>query len=140
MADCQNCDGTEWVCENHPNKPWDGESSRGDACGCGAGMPCNCIQPDVRKDFGSFVRQGYRFYRPQVKNMWDFDTRGREVVYSKKSGEETYAHYVNLYTQQTEKNSTCEFVLKGTLPRHVAFVLDAWGYTDGKGNRLWESA
>lgn len=37
---CNNCDGMGWVCENHPNKPWDGISNRKNACGCGAGMPC----------------------------------------------------------------------------------------------------
>lgn len=43
---CQNCDATGWVCENHDGRPWDGESNREDACGCGAGMPCPaCIPP-----------------------------------------------------------------------------------------------
>ena len=41
---CKNCDATGWVCENHPDRPHDGESSRKDACGCGAGMPCReCV-------------------------------------------------------------------------------------------------
>ena len=37
---CLLCDGCGWVCENHPDKPWEGEH----ACPCGgAGMPCrNC--------------------------------------------------------------------------------------------------
>ncbi len=35
---CANCDGTGWVCEDHPEVPWlDGES----CCG-GAGSPCSC--------------------------------------------------------------------------------------------------
>ncbi len=38
---CKNCDDTGWVCENHADKPWEGESGRNDACSCGAGMPCN---------------------------------------------------------------------------------------------------
>jgi hypothetical protein len=34
---CELCDGTGWVCENHPHTPWAGEQ----ACGCGgAGAPC----------------------------------------------------------------------------------------------------
>ena len=38
--DCDNCDRTAWVCENHADRPWDGESGRDDACGCGAGALC----------------------------------------------------------------------------------------------------
>ena len=40
---CEICDGDGWVCENHPNLPWeDADSPR--ACDCGgAGSPChNC--------------------------------------------------------------------------------------------------
>lgn len=37
--DCQTCDNTGWVCEQHPDKPWDGGSDKGCDCG-GAGMPC----------------------------------------------------------------------------------------------------
>jgi hypothetical protein len=34
---CARCDNGRWVCENHPDKPWLGDS----ACGCGgAGEPC----------------------------------------------------------------------------------------------------
>jgi len=32
------CDDTRWVCEAHPDRPWDG-STRDCTCG-GAGMPC----------------------------------------------------------------------------------------------------
>ena len=35
---CANCDGEEWVCENHPEVPW----LEGDGCCGGAGMPCSC--------------------------------------------------------------------------------------------------
>jgi hypothetical protein len=42
---CRRCDGGGWVCENHPDRPWDGTSSRADACGCGAGDPCPDCQP-----------------------------------------------------------------------------------------------
>ena len=37
---CQNCGGVGWVCENHPDQPWEAASNRVDACGCGKGMPC----------------------------------------------------------------------------------------------------
>jgi hypothetical protein len=39
---CPNCDDTGWVCERHEDRPWDGGSSRHDACGCGPGVPCEC--------------------------------------------------------------------------------------------------
>lgn len=36
-AQCCNCHDQGWVCESHPNIPWDD----GDASCCGgAGMPC----------------------------------------------------------------------------------------------------
>ncbi|TWB66650.1 hypothetical protein [Bradyrhizobium sacchari] len=37
MQPCTICDDTGWVCENHPDRPWDGP--RGCTCG-GAGVPC----------------------------------------------------------------------------------------------------
>ena len=38
---CSWCDDAGWVCEDHPDKPWSGTSSRADACHCGgAGVPC----------------------------------------------------------------------------------------------------
>lgn len=34
---CLLCDDMGWVCENHPDQPWEGPH----ACTCGrAGMPC----------------------------------------------------------------------------------------------------
>ncbi|QOZ71120.1 hypothetical protein WN72_36050 [Bradyrhizobium arachidis] len=43
---CARCNGTHWVCENHPERPWEGSK----ACGCGgAGAPCpvcNRVGPD----------------------------------------------------------------------------------------------
>lgn len=41
---CPCCDGTGWVCEDHPDQPWDGPH----ACTCGAaGAPCpHCNRPD----------------------------------------------------------------------------------------------
>lgn len=41
MEKCARCDGEMWVCETHEDRPWDGTSSRADACGCGAGKPCH---------------------------------------------------------------------------------------------------
>jgi hypothetical protein len=45
---CPTCRGTGWVCENHPDKPWDDEMG----CTCGAGLPCECNtgeEPDIRQ-------------------------------------------------------------------------------------------
>jgi len=37
MRFCARCDNCRWVCENHPDKPWEGRR----ACPCGgAGAPC----------------------------------------------------------------------------------------------------
>ena len=47
---CPNCDGTGAVCENHPKQPWSPLTSREDACGCGAGMPCPYCTRDVPQD------------------------------------------------------------------------------------------
>lgn len=39
---CNNCDSMGWVCEEHPDIPWDGPK----ACNCGgAGMPCLVCNP-----------------------------------------------------------------------------------------------
>lgn len=46
MTRCPCCDDTGTVCENHPDKPWEGISNAPNACGCGAGMPCKlCCDP-----------------------------------------------------------------------------------------------
>jgi hypothetical protein len=45
---CPNCRGIGWVCENHPDKPWDDEIG----CTCGAGLPCECNtgdEPDISR-------------------------------------------------------------------------------------------
>lgn len=41
---CLLCEGTGWVCEAHPDQPWEGLH----ACRCGAaGAPCpHCNTPD----------------------------------------------------------------------------------------------
>jgi hypothetical protein len=44
MSKCKRCDGVAWVCESHPDKPWDRHNPRG--CECGAGAPCpDCNRP-----------------------------------------------------------------------------------------------
>ena len=40
---CKHCDGEGWVCENHPDRPWNDTSPNG--CLCGAGAPCPECQP-----------------------------------------------------------------------------------------------
>ena len=42
MSVCKNCSDIGWVCESHPNVPWDGG---GDECYGGAGMPCEWCNP-----------------------------------------------------------------------------------------------
>ncbi len=46
MRYCPRCDNCRWVCEAHPDKPWEGPR----ACGCGApGDPrpvCNWIDTE----------------------------------------------------------------------------------------------
>lgn len=46
---CANCDGFGWVCENHPEVPWEGIAGYG--CDCGAGMPCSCNDADPPWDY-----------------------------------------------------------------------------------------
>jgi hypothetical protein len=50
---CQRCAGTRWVCEHHPDLPWEGPS----ACGCGgAGAPC----PDCNVDNPPQLPAGFK--------------------------------------------------------------------------------
>jgi hypothetical protein len=45
-AKCNICRGGRWVCEDHPDKPWDGASDAPEACHCGgAGAPCPACNP-----------------------------------------------------------------------------------------------
>lgn len=46
-AACSTCNGTEWVCEFHPDKPWGDQPNSGpNACHCGgAGKPCPECNP-----------------------------------------------------------------------------------------------
>lgn len=43
-ARCRNCDGEQWVCENHQDLPWEGS---GHAENCGAGAPCPVCNRDM---------------------------------------------------------------------------------------------
>jgi hypothetical protein len=43
---CPACLNEGIVCENHPDRPWEGTAAPPDGCGCGAGMPCPaCCDP-----------------------------------------------------------------------------------------------
>lgn len=45
---CRNCDGGDWVCENHHDRPWHGTSNSPHACACGgAGSPCPVCQTEM---------------------------------------------------------------------------------------------
>jgi hypothetical protein len=52
---CTCCNDIGWVCENHPDRPWEGER----ACTCGrVGIPCpacNTIEDDAPR-----LPEGYR--------------------------------------------------------------------------------
>jgi hypothetical protein len=67
MRFCARCDNCRWVCENHPDKPWEGPR----ACGCGgAGMPCPVCnnrfdedtEPELPDDFEIDRRRKLRDY------------------------------------------------------------------------------
>jgi len=51
-VNCETCDATAWVCENHVDKPWGELSGCDDACGCGAGALCQVCKgrgtPDAK--------------------------------------------------------------------------------------------
>jgi hypothetical protein len=52
VTTCSRCEDSGWVCEDHPERPWDGPH----ACGCGgAGAPCpdcNASSDDPRPPAG----------------------------------------------------------------------------------------
>jgi hypothetical protein len=50
---CARCEDNGWVCENHPDRPWQGVN----ACECGgAGMPCpHCNEDDPPQLPNGFV-------------------------------------------------------------------------------------
>lgn len=50
---CARCQGVRWVCENHPDKPWDKTLPGG--CECGAGAPCpDCNTGEAPEISGQF--------------------------------------------------------------------------------------
>jgi hypothetical protein len=42
---CRRCAGLQWVCENHPDRPWAESGKYPNACDCGAGAPCPICNP-----------------------------------------------------------------------------------------------
>ena len=42
---CPRCAGLEWVCENHPDRPWAEPGKYPNSCDCGAGAPCAVCNP-----------------------------------------------------------------------------------------------
>jgi hypothetical protein len=57
---CWRCDRCRWVCESHPDRPWEGK----DASGCGAaGMPCRRVTradpPQLPQEFKIDTDQGW---------------------------------------------------------------------------------
>ena len=61
MAKCPHCDDQRWVCENHPDRPWDlADSPRACKCG-GAGMPCElCNNESTGPDDPPEMMPGFR--------------------------------------------------------------------------------
>lgn len=54
---CVHCLDEGMVCENHPDKPWEGTLSEAEGgCGCGAGTPCpHCCSPLPQDGTGSIA-------------------------------------------------------------------------------------
>jgi len=42
---CRRCAGLQWVCENHPDRPWAEPGKYPNSCDCGAGAPCALCNP-----------------------------------------------------------------------------------------------
>jgi hypothetical protein len=61
---CTCCQDCGWVCEDHPDKPWEGEH----ACACGgAGAPCpTCNAPTE----GAMLRMPKGFKTVLDKDGW----------------------------------------------------------------------
>ncbi len=63
QPECSRCDSTGWVCEAHPERPWDGKG----ACGCGApGDPC----PECNELAGETPRQPAGMRIDIAKDGW----------------------------------------------------------------------
>jgi hypothetical protein len=64
---CARCDNCRWVCEAHPDRPWDGPR----ACGCGApGDPCP-VRNRVDSDTESELPEGFVVDRRRNIKDWD---------------------------------------------------------------------
>jgi hypothetical protein len=51
---CPKCNGTRWMCEAHPDRPWR-------ECNCGAaGMPCDQYNPAGALDDPPVLPGGFR--------------------------------------------------------------------------------
>lgn len=48
--ECDVCQDELWVCENHPEKPWNARLPNG--CACGAGMPCLVCNDGLQRGHG----------------------------------------------------------------------------------------
>lgn len=57
---CPNCLNGGHVCENHPDRPWEGEIVAPECCDCGgAGMPCpTCCDP-IPADGRHSIREAF---------------------------------------------------------------------------------
>jgi hypothetical protein len=65
---CAVCEDCGWVCEAHPDRPFDGER----ACTCGgAGTPCSSCNASIA-DTGPRFPKGFR-----VEFDNEFDKKGR---------------------------------------------------------------
>ena len=54
MPICPTCQDVEWVCENHPDRPWSKDKPNG--CECGAGAPCpNCNSLSESPQVGNVI-------------------------------------------------------------------------------------
>ena len=66
QPECKNCDSTGWVCEAHPDHPWEDTPLK---CGCGApGAPCPhcnpCDKDHAPRDMPGFVVHVARADKP----------------------------------------------------------------------------
>jgi len=48
IVTCAVCKGEGWVCEDHPDAPWDDYHQDN----CGPGMPCECNKSDPPWRYG----------------------------------------------------------------------------------------
>lgn len=48
--ECEHCQDELWVCEAHPDKPWNAKLPNG--CDCGAGAPCPVCNENLERGHG----------------------------------------------------------------------------------------